>query len=52
MTAAIVLWNTVYLERVTHALRYHRNIDDPMLQYLSLLGWEHQPHGRLRLAQQ
>ncbi|SEJ49901.1 Tn3 transposase DDE domain-containing protein [Azotobacter beijerinckii] len=42
MTAAIVLWNTVYLERATHALRNHsQTADDTLLQYLSPLGWEH-----------
>lgn len=40
--AAIVLWNTVYLERATQALRNHGHpIDDEMLQFLSPLGWEH-----------
>ena len=40
--AAIVLWNTVYLERATNALRSHgRGVDDAQLQYLSPLGWEH-----------
>jgi hypothetical protein len=42
VTAAIVLWNTVYLERATNALRNHGNgVDDSLLQYLSPLGWEH-----------
>ena len=42
VTAAIVLWNTVYLERVVNALRGHdQGIDDTLLQYLSALGWEH-----------
>ncbi len=42
VTAAIVLWNTVYLERATLALRDAGNvIDDNLLQYLSPLGWEH-----------
>ncbi|RIW67288.1 Tn3-like element ISAcsp1 family transposase, partial [Acinetobacter baumannii] len=42
VTAAIVLWNTVYLERATNALRGHgRTVDDTLLQYLSPLGWEH-----------
>ena len=38
VTAAIVLWNTVYLERATKALDGH---DAALLQYLSPLGWEH-----------
>jgi TnpA family transposase len=42
VTAAIVLWNTVYLEHATNALRRHGQlIDDSYLQYLSPLGWEH-----------
>ena len=42
VTAAIVLWNTVYLERATHALRGHGHaVNDTLLQYLSPLGWEH-----------
>jgi len=42
VTAAIVLWNTVYLERAANALRGHaQGIDDTLLQYLSPLGWEH-----------
>jgi TnpA family transposase len=42
ITAAIVLWNTVYLERATNALHEHGvEVDDELLQYLSPLGWEH-----------
>ena len=42
VTAAIVLWNTVYLERATQAMRdTGKPVDDAMLQYLSPLGWEH-----------
>ena len=42
VTAAIVLWNTVYLERAAHALRGNGHaVDDALLQYLSPLGWEH-----------
>ena len=42
VTAAIVLWNTVYLERATQALREAGKLpDDGMLRYLSPLGWEH-----------
>lgn len=42
VTAAIVLWNTVYLERATKALRENGKLaDDGMLQFLSPLGWEH-----------
>lgn len=40
--AAIVLWNTVYLERAIEALRARGQvIDDALLQHLSPLGWEH-----------
>jgi hypothetical protein len=42
VTAAIVLWNTVYLERATSALQGHgKAVDTSLLQYLSALGWEH-----------
>jgi hypothetical protein len=42
VTPAIVLWNTVYLERATQALREAGKLpDDGMLRYLSPLGWEH-----------
>ena len=42
VTAAIVLWNTVYLERAANALRgQDQGVDDTLLQYLSPLGWEH-----------
>nr|WP_269665287.1 Tn3 family transposase [Xylella taiwanensis] len=38
----IVLWNTVYAERVANALCGHGQIvKDPVLRYLSLLGWQH-----------
>lgn len=42
VTAAIVLWNTVYLERAANAPRSHgKAIDGSLLQYLLPLGWEH-----------
>lgn len=42
VTAAIVLWNTVYLERAIQALRdVGIEVDEKLLQYLSPLGWEH-----------
>ncbi|HXZ46156.1 MAG TPA: Tn3 family transposase [Pseudolabrys sp.] len=42
LTAAIVLWNTVYLERAVQALRNHGYpVDNTLLQHLSPLGWEH-----------
>lgn len=43
VTAAIVLWNTVYLERAIASMRTRDDIvvDDELLKYLSPLGWEH-----------
>jgi TnpA family transposase len=42
LTAAIVLWNTVYLERAANSVRKNSpNLDDALFQYLSPLGWEH-----------
>jgi hypothetical protein len=42
VTAAIVLWNTVYLERAANTLRNNgQAIDDNLRQYLSPLGWEY-----------
>lgn len=42
VVAAIVLWNTVYLERAVQALRDSgKTIDDTLLRHLSPLGWEH-----------
>ncbi len=42
VTAAIVLWNTVYLERATDSLMENGGaVDNDLLQYLSPLGWEH-----------
>jgi hypothetical protein len=42
VTAAIALWNTVYLELATQALRKAGySINDALLQYLSPLGWGH-----------
>ena len=42
VTAAVVLWNTVYLERAAHALCGNGHaLDDALLQYLSPPGWEH-----------
>lgn len=42
LTAAIVLWNTVYIERAVNTLRTSGyEINDEHLQYLSPLGWEH-----------
>lgn len=42
VTAAIVLWNTVYIERAIWKLsEMGKTIDNSLLQYLSPLGWEH-----------
>ena len=41
VVSAIVLWNTVYLERTVNALRDSLNVDESLLQHLSPLGWEH-----------
>ena len=42
VTAAIVLWNTVYVERVVQAMQVSGIAIDPEhLRYLSPLGWEH-----------
>ena len=39
---AIVLWNTVYLERATQGLvEAGKPVDGELLQFLSPLGWEH-----------
>ena len=42
VVSAIVLWNTVYLERAVQALRDSgKNVDDKLLPHLSPLSWEH-----------
>ena len=42
VVAAIVLWNTVYLERAVQALRDSgQNINETLLPHCSPLGWEH-----------
>ena len=42
VVAAILLWNTVYLERAVQALRDSgKEIDETLLPHLSPLGWEH-----------
>jgi TnpA family transposase len=42
VTAAIVLWNTVYIERAIEAqLEVGKSISEDLLPYLSPLGWEH-----------
>jgi TnpA family transposase len=42
VVAAIVLWNTVYLERAVKALRERGEvIPDDLVAHLSPLGWEH-----------
>ena len=42
LTAAIVLWNTVYIERAIESLKRKKLlINDQLLSHLSPLGWEH-----------
>jgi TnpA family transposase len=42
VSAAIVLWNTVYLERATSALAAAgQPVDSQLFSFLSPLGWEH-----------
>jgi TnpA family transposase len=42
VVAAIILWNTVYLEKAIQTLREHgRKVDAKLLRNLSPLGWEH-----------
>jgi TnpA family transposase len=42
VTSAIVLWNTIYMERAVEILRQQNiQFDENWLQYLSPLGWEH-----------
>ncbi|MGO9016192.1 MAG: Tn3 family transposase [Dissulfurispiraceae bacterium] len=42
VVAAIILWNTVYLERAVTALKAQgQRVDENLLQHLSPLGWEH-----------
>ena len=42
VTAAIVLWNTVYLEKSVEIFRKQGvEVDDKLLQHISPLGWEH-----------
>lgn len=42
VTAAIILWNTVYLERAINTLREQGCvIDENLIQHISPLGWEH-----------
>ena len=42
VVAAIVQWNTVYLERAVQQLRDSgKDVDDKLLPHLSPLGWKH-----------
>jgi TnpA family transposase len=42
VTAAIVRWNTVYIERAVEAIRQTgQPVDENLLKHLSPLGWEH-----------
>lgn len=41
LVAAIILWNTRYLDRAVAALRAVEDVPDHLLAHLSPLGWEH-----------
>jgi TnpA family transposase len=41
LVAAIILWNTRYLELAVEQVRSKIDVPDEYLQYLSPLGWEH-----------
>lgn len=41
LVAAIILWNTRYLEKAVEQIRDETDVPDKYLQYLSPLGWEH-----------
>ena len=42
VVSAIVLWNTVYLERAVRALKHQNHpVEEGLLQHLSPLGWSH-----------
>jgi len=42
VVAAIILWNTVYLDRAINTLKDSaKNVDENLLPHLSPLGWEH-----------
>jgi hypothetical protein len=42
VTAAIILWNTVYLEKATAALRKRgRPFDEAWLEYIAPVHWNH-----------
>jgi hypothetical protein len=42
LVVAIILWNTVYLDRAIQSLRTAgQDIDEKLLPHLSPLGWEH-----------
>ena len=41
VVSAIVLWNTVYLERTIEYLKTQGQLNEELIPYLSPLGWEH-----------
>ena len=41
VVAAIILWNTVQLEKAIDQVRETMDVPDEYLSYLSPLGWDH-----------
>ena len=41
VVAAIILWNTVYLEKAIKQFKENMDVPDEYLSYLSPLGWSH-----------
>jgi len=41
VVAAIILWNTVYLEKAIKQVKENMDVPDEYLSYLSPLGWGH-----------
>ena len=41
VTAAIALWNTVYLDRAIQSLRRQESVPEELLAHLAPVGWQH-----------
>jgi TnpA family transposase len=41
VVAAIILWNTVYLEKAVEKVREEMDVPEEFQSYLSPLGWDH-----------